>query len=60
MKTTEKTTEKRMYNCPEIVSIELDNDISLALESTPPSGPGEGASLAPEYFNKDPYSTNRA
>lgn len=53
-------TKKRMYKNPEIVSVELDSDISLALESNPPSGPGEGASLAPEYFNKDPFSTNRA
>ncbi len=58
MKTSEKTTEKRMYYTPEIVCVELDNEISLALESTPPQGPGEGASLAPEYMNNDPFRAN--
>lgn len=58
MKTTEKTTEKRMYNSPEIFCVELDNEISLALESSPPEGPGEGASLAPEYMNNDPFRFN--
>jgi hypothetical protein len=58
MKTTEENTKKQMYNSPEIVLIELDNNISLALESTPPEGPGEGASLAPEYMNYDPFKTN--
>jgi hypothetical protein len=54
MKTSEKSIEKRMYNNPKIVCVKLDNDISLALESSPPDGPGEGASLAPEYMNIDP------
>ena len=58
MRTSEKTTEKRMYNSPEIVCVELDNEISLALESTPPVGPGEGASLAPEYMNNDPFKAS--
>lgn len=50
-----ESTEKRIYNSPEIVCIELDNEISLALESTPPEGPGEGASLTPEFMNIDPF-----
>ncbi len=58
MKITKKETEKRIYNSPEIVCIELDNEISLALESSPPAGPDEVASLAPEYMNKDPFKTN--
>lgn len=53
-----ESIEKRMYNTPEIVCIELDNKISLALESSPPEGPGEGALLAPEYMINDPYRLN--
>lgn len=59
MKTSEKMTEKRMYYCPEIILIELDNEISVALESAPPVGPGEGASLAPEFKHFDPYRNNK-
>jgi hypothetical protein len=51
-------TEKRIYNSPGIVSIEIDSEITLALESAPPIGPGEGFSLAPVYFNNDPFKTN--
>lgn len=58
MKPTKKITEKRMYKRPEIVCVELDNEITLALESSPPEGPGEGASLAPEYMNNDPFKGN--
>ena len=55
MKTTEKTTKKRIYNRPEIVCVELDNEISLALQSTPPDGPGETSMLTPEYMKNDPF-----
>lgn len=48
--------EKEIYTAPEIKKIKLDNEISLALES-PPLGPGEGASLAPEYMKNDPFMT---
>lgn len=41
MKTTKKITAKKEYCCPEIDCITLDNNISLALESNPPLGPGE-------------------
>jgi hypothetical protein len=57
MKTIQKIAEKRIYNCPEIVLIKMDNEISLALESSPPNGPGEDASLTPEYMNNNPYKT---
>lgn len=33
--------EKKIYNAPQVELITLDNEISLALESTPPPGPGE-------------------
>jgi hypothetical protein len=46
---------KRTYNNPEIVCVELDNDISLALQSAPPIGPDEtNNALRPEYFNTNP------
>ena len=60
MKTSEKTTEKRIYKNPIIEVVKLDNEISLALQSSPPEGPGEGASLAPEYMKNDPYKTSIA
>lgn len=58
MKESEKNTKKRMYNSPEIIYIKLDNEIALVLESTPPEGPGEGASLAPRYMNNNPFRFN--
>jgi hypothetical protein len=33
--------EKKKYITPHIEWISLDNEISLALESNPPAGPGE-------------------
>lgn len=58
MKTTEKMIEKRIYISPALQLIKLDNEISLALQSIPPEGPGEGASLAPEYFDNDTFKSN--
>lgn len=57
MKTTEKITVKQIYNSPEIDCIELDNEISLALES-PPAGPDEGYLNTQECFNNDLFKTN--
>lgn len=51
MRTIEKMTEKRIYNRPEIVCIELDNEISLVLESNPPFGPDEGIG----YNQQNPF-----
>lgn len=49
-------SKKRKYTCPNIVCIELDNDISLALESSPPEGPGETVSVVkPDYFRVNPF-----
>lgn len=55
MKTTERMTEKREYCSPVIEQIMLDHEISLTLDSTPPEGPGESLTKAPEYFNNDPF-----
>jgi hypothetical protein len=51
---------KNQYTAPKIDRIELDNEISLTLDSLPPSGPGEGASnKVPEYLNNDPFKSNQ-
>jgi hypothetical protein len=47
------------YLAPSISRISLDNEISLQLES-PPVLPNEGRVIAPEYFNTDPFKSNRA
>ena len=56
MNTTDNT--KRPYISPTIERVGLDNEISLALESDPPSGPDETSLNGPEYFNNDPFKTN--
>ena len=43
---------KKAYHQPEIACIELDNEISLALQSAPPEGPGE------TYNQQDASSQN--
>jgi hypothetical protein len=58
MKTTERMTVKRIYLNPTIELIKLDNEISLALESSPPAGPKEASLSTPEYFNNDPFKIN--
>ena len=58
MKTTEKIIEKRIYKSPTLQLIKLDNEISLALQSIPPEGPGEGVSMTLEYMNNDPFRNN--
>lgn len=45
MKTIDKISEKQIYSRPEIVCIELDNEISLSLQSDPPIGPDEGLGI---------------
>ncbi|MDD4993193.1 MAG: hypothetical protein PHR83_13285 [Paludibacter sp.] len=53
-----ENNQKRRYNAPQIERIKLDNEISLALESTPPVFEFTKGSNAPEYFNNDPFKTN--
>ncbi len=49
----------KTYTAPIIELIVLDNEISLALESSPPAGPYETNNvISPEFFNNDPLKTN--
>ena len=53
-----QNSKKQAYSKPTIERIELDNDIDLQLESTPPVGPGGETTMnMPEYFNNDPFKT---
>ena len=64
MKIENNIVAKKVYQTPEIERIVLDNEISLALQSTentPYNGPNEGNnSMTPEYLNQDPFRNNRA
>ena len=51
-------THKRKYTAPLIEQIQLDNEISLILESTPPFGPDEFSNNVSENFNNDPFNNN--
>ncbi len=59
MKTTNDYGKKKCYSTPQIEQILLDNEISLALASAPPEGPGE-TNLSPEYLKNDPFENNLA
>jgi hypothetical protein len=53
-------TTKRTYYTPQIERIELDNEISLILQSVVPE-PGEPGVITLdgfEHFNNDPFKTN--
>lgn len=52
--------EKKTYITPQVETIELDNEISLALASSPPAGPSETINkmTSPEYFSSEPFNTN--
>ena len=49
--------KKLLYKMPEITHIQLDNEISLALESTPPF-PGDETKLGEEYNKVSPIGNN--
>jgi hypothetical protein len=55
-----KTANRKIYSAPCIKCVELDNEISLVLESalSDPNEPGALTSQAPEYFNSDPFKIN--
>lgn len=46
---------KKEYQAPQLTCTNLDNSISLELQSEPPIGPGEPgfSAHAPEYFNSN-------
>ena len=46
---------KKSYIVPRIEIIFLDNEISLALQSAPPEGPGEGAFLNLQNPDNNPF-----
>jgi len=59
MRTSNDNILKKLYFQPKIELVKLDNEISLALESIPPGGPGEvNNNLAPVHFNNNPFNTN--
>ena len=58
MKEKKDASSRRVYMVPDIESITLDNEISLALESSPPSAPGVTYLNTHEYFNTDPFKAN--
>jgi hypothetical protein len=45
--------EKKKYISPRIEIIELDNEISLALQSSPPVGPSEVLNSIQSPFKED-------
>jgi len=62
MRPDSNNTEKRIYNAPQVERIDIDKDVSLQLQSTPPIPGGEGLNKtkSPEYFNNDPFKGNMA
>lgn len=60
MKIYQFHTEKRVYFAPMVERITLDNDISLQLQSEPPTGPNEGYNSTPKYYNNEPFKSNMA
>ncbi len=55
MKNINNNKKRRAYEQPLIMSIHLDNEISLWLASDPPIGPGETKVISPEFANSDPF-----
>jgi len=47
--------EKKEYSSPQIIRVKLDSEISLALESDPPTYESTNNVVSPNYFNNDPF-----
>jgi hypothetical protein len=47
----------KKYTAPQVELISLDNEISLALESSPPIGPGETYNETPDFMRANPFKT---
>lgn len=60
MNTKIELRKKLSYISPKIEQIMLDNNISLALQSSPPEGPGEGLGMQQEYFNTNSFKSYKA
>jgi len=56
MKTKNKE-QKRQYAKPEITKVEIDNQISMVMMSTPPDDPY--SENIQDNMTKDPYKINR-
>lgn len=50
-------SEKKSYSFPEIVKVELDNEISLVLVSGNPGDP-YGSNISTQISSNDPYKSN--
>lgn len=51
-----QNTKTRKYSTPVIEIIQLDNDISLQLESDPPTyESSNGIKCSPEHFKESPF-----
>lgn len=53
-----KQNLKQKYISPLIEIIQLDNEISLALESTPPTYETLRYNRNTDYFNNEPFKTD--
>lgn len=54
--TVQENRTKQTYIAPDIICIEIDSSISLAMESNPPTGDGENTSMN-FHSEKDPFYT---
>ncbi len=52
-----KRAEKRAYYLPKVERIIIDNEISLALESEPPTFESRNVSTQTEHFNNDIFKS---
>lgn len=50
--------ERKSYSPPRIECVSLDNEISLELQSEPPTYEHIKLSNAPEYFNNNPFNSS--
>ncbi len=55
MNITNIDSNKRVYTVPTVEIIKLDKEISLALQSEPPGGPGEGSNDQEENKKDSPW-----
>lgn len=58
MQQAKKNRDKCLYATPTVICIKLDNEISLALASSPPIGPEVDAT--PMHLSNDPFKADKA